>query len=168
MHGRKAVRPANRPTATMPALQARSPTFSKGSTAPLRAFASTTRKAPYARHSYIGGATPSFSTTTNCAPYVPPLAGAATTNTFLPAIRSARVAGASVTTGTLAGTVIELLPPLYESFRSRPFMFYLLAALGAILGLAPGPRHDDIERSARRRPQHQPTSSAAVCASRRF
>ena len=39
---------------------------------------------------------------------------------------------------------------------------------GPPLGLAPGPRHDDIERSARRRPQHQPTSSAAVCASRRF
>src|SRR5262249_10757243 len=71
---------------------------------------------------YIGGATPSFSTTTRCATNVPCDAGVATTNTFLPAVRSVRAAGVNVTMGTLGGTVPSLLPPLYDSFRLRPLV----------------------------------------------
>src|SRR3984957_7220780 len=71
---------------------------------------------------YIGGATPSFSTTTRCATNVPCAAGVATTNTFLPGVRSVRAAGAEVTIGTFCGRVAPLLPPLYDSFRSRPLV----------------------------------------------
>ncbi len=71
---------------------------------------------------YIGGATPSFSTTTRCATNAPCDAAVATTNTFLPAVRSVRAAGVKVTMGTLGGTVTSLLPPLYDSFRFRPLV----------------------------------------------
>ena len=60
----------------------------------------------------IGGTTPSFSTSTTCASKTPSLVGVVSTNIFLPATRSARVAGAKVTTGALSGTVTTLLPPL--------------------------------------------------------
>ena len=60
----------------------------------------------------IGGTTPSFSTRSTCASKTPCFVGVVRTNTFLPAVRSARVAGAKVTTGALSGTVTTLLPPL--------------------------------------------------------
>lgn len=41
---------------------------------------------------------------------------------FFPATRSARVAGANVTTGTRSGTVTVLLPPLYDRLTVRPLV----------------------------------------------
>lgn len=58
------------------------------------------------------------------------------TNTFLPDIRSPRVAGAKVTTGT----VTVLLPPLYESLRSRPLAPSTTASTFAFVIVLFGPR----------------------------
>ena len=78
---------------------------------------------PNNSESYIGGATPSFSTTTRCADELR-AAHRTRDDEHLLARRSGRVraAGAKVTTGTFSGTVTELLPPLYDSFRSRPLV----------------------------------------------
>src|SRR6476661_4710393 len=67
---------------------------------------------------YIGGTTPFFSTRIRCALNAPPAAAVAVTIAFFPAVRSERSAGMNATTGTFAGTVTVLLPPLYESCRT--------------------------------------------------
>ena len=81
------------------------------------------RRALFAHANYIGGTTPSFSTTTRCATNYVPFTGRRDDEHLLArrqvGARGRRKGHDSVRS---RGTVTELLPPLYDSFRSRPLV----------------------------------------------